>query len=334
MQMNVRARLPMLALCALTLARCGGVLVFAEQASQPPRAAQAAQTPPATQQSYRFGPEDTFVVRGPDIEEIADKPFKVDPSGNVTLPMVGSLRVAGLSVAELETQINTRLKRYINKPDASVSVTEVRSLPVSVFGAVNTSGVHQAQGGKRLIEVLSLAGGLSKEAGNTLTVTRRVENGPLPLPGAALDPTQAFWIAKIDVTKLMSAERPEDNIQMLANDIVSVQKADLVYVIGDVNRAGAIPLTGRLTVTEALAKSEGLQKSASKKNVRILRQVAGSNERQEIPVDFHKVLEGKVADKELQANDIIVIPNNVTRSAALRTLEAALQIGTGLIIWH
>jgi polysaccharide biosynthesis/export protein len=285
-------------------------------------------------QSYRFGPEDTFVVRGPDIEEIADKPFKVDSSGSVTLPMVGSIKVAGLTVNEVEAQINTRLKRYVNNPAVSVSVTEVKSLPVSVFGAVNTSGVFQAQGGKHLIEVLSMAGGLRNDAGNTLTVTRRVASGPLPLPGAALDPTQAFWIGRVDVTKLMSAERPEDNIQVLANDVVSVQKAELVYVIGDVNHAGAIPLTGRLTVTEALARSEGLQRSASRKNIRILRQVAGSTQRTEIPVNFHKVLEGKVGDQELQANDIIVIPNNVSRSAAIRTLETALQIGTGLVIWR
>lgn len=288
----------------------------------------------AAPQTYRFGPEDTFVVRGPDIEEIADKPFKVDPSGSVTLPMVGSLKVAGLTVSELEAQINARLKKYINNPAVSVSVTDVKSHPVSVFGSVTTSGVYQVQGGKSLVEVLSLAGGLRNDAGNMLTVTRPVENGSLPLPGAALDPTEAFWVAKVNVGKLLTAERPEHNIQLQANDVVSVQKADVVYVIGNVNRAGAIPLVGRLTVTEALAKSEGLQKSASRKNVRILRQVAGTAQRDEIRIDFQKVLNGKAEDQELRANDIIVIPNNISRSAALRTLEAAVQIGTGLIIWN
>lgn len=287
----------------------------------------------AEEQGYRFGSEDTFVVRGPDIEEFADKPFRVDPSGTVTFPMVGTMQVAGLTVTELETQMNARLKRFVNNPAVSVSVTEVRSRPVSVFGAVNASGVYQAQGEKSLIEVLSLAGGLSKDAGSTLTVTRQVESGPLPLRDAVLDPTQKFWVAKVDVEKLLSSERPEDNIRLQANDVISVQKAELVYVIGDVNRAGAIPMTGRITVTEALARSEGLQKSASRKNIRILRQVAGSSQRSEIPVDFQKVLSGKAEDQELRANDIIVIPTNVTRSAALRTIEAALQIGTGLLIW-
>jgi polysaccharide biosynthesis/export protein len=314
--MTVRARAGLLLRWALVTVVCGGAPLV------------------AAPQVYHFGPEDTFVVRGADIEEIADKPFKVDPSGNVTLPMVGSLRVSGLTVSELEAQINARLKKYVNNPAVSVSVTEVRSHPVSVFGAVNTSGVYQVQGGKRLVEVLSMAGGLRNDAGNMLTVTRPIANGALPLPGAALDQTQAFWIAKVDAGKLMSGERPEDNIQVQANDVISVQKADLVYVIGDVNHAGAIPLTGRLTITEALAKSEGLQRTASHKNIRILRQVGNTTQRQEIPVDFGKVLSGQAADQELLANDIIVIPNNLSRSAAIRTLEAAVQIGTGLTIWR
>jgi polysaccharide biosynthesis/export protein len=166
-----------------------------------------------------------------------------------------------------------------------------------------------------------------------LTVTRPIANGQLPLEGATLDPTKAYWVANVDLEKLMSAERPQDNILILPNDVVSVQKASLVYVIGDVNRAGAIPLVGRMTVTQALAKSEGLQKTASRKNVRILRQTPGSDQRSEIKVDFGKVLAGQAQDQELQADDIVVIPNNVTRSAALRTIETALQIGTGLIIW-
>jgi len=113
-----------------------------------------------------------------------------------------------------------------------------------------------------------------------------------------------------------------------------VQKAELVYVIGDVNKAGVIPLTGPLTLTQALARSEGLQKSASHKNVRILREGAGNGPKSEILVNVQKVLTGKAADHELRANDIIVIPTNVTRSAALRTLDVAVQIGVGLIIWE
>jgi polysaccharide export outer membrane protein len=215
----------------------------------------------------------------------------------------------------------------------SVTVTEVNSHPISVVGAVNTSGVQQAQGSKTLIEALSQAGGLRSDAGNTLTVTRTVENGRIQLKSAQLDESGRFWVAKVDLATLMSGERPEDNIRLLANDVVSVQKANLVYVIGDVNRSGAIPLVGRLTVTQALARSEGLQKSASRKNIRILREVAGAPERKEIAVNFQKILHGKAADHELVANDIIIIPNNVSRSAALRTVEAALQIGSGLIIW-
>ena len=87
-----------------------------------------------------------------------------------------------------------------------------------------------------------------------------------------------------------------------------------------------------MTVTQAVARAEGLQKSASKK-LRILREVGGNTRHTEINVDFRKVLNGKADDQELLPNDILIIPNNVSRTAALRMVEAAVQLGTGLIIW-
>ena len=284
-------------------------------------------------QGHRFGPDDSFVVRGQDIDEIGTTPFRVDPSGSVTLPLIGNIHAAGLTVGELEAEINGRLKKFIKNPAVSVTVAEVHSHPISVFGAVNSSAVYQAQGAKNIVEVIAMAGGLRNDASNTLTVTRMVENGSLPLAGAQLDPSEKFWVAKVDLAKLMTGERPQDNIQLQPNDVLSVEKAALVYVIGDVNRAGAIPLVGRLTVTQALAKSEGLQRTAERKKIRILREVSGDPTPSEIPVDFTKVLNGTAKDPELQANDIIVIPNDMSRAVAVRTLEAMLQIGTGLIIW-
>jgi polysaccharide export outer membrane protein len=326
--MNRRTR--SVTLWALLLLSWQVVSIAGQSGSVTNGATTAATTAP---ERYRFGTNDSFLVRGPDIEEIGERPFRIDPSGTVTFPMVGSIHVAGMTVAELEAELNQRLQKFVKTPAVSVSVTEINSHPISVFGAVNASGVQQAQGTKSLVEALSTAGGLRNDAGNVLTVTRAVESGPLPLAGAELTATGKFWVAHVDVMQLMSAERPDDNIQLVANDVVTVQKANLVYVIGDVNRSGAIPLVGRLTVTEALAKSEGLQKSASRKNIRILREVAGNAKRTEISVDFQKVLRGRAEDQELLANDIVIIPNNVSRSAALRTIEAALQVGTGLIIW-
>lgn len=268
------------------------------------------------------------------IEELGDEPFRVDATGHVTLPLVGRLQVIGLTTGEIEGEINQRLTKFIKNPAVSVTVTEVQNHPISVIGAVQSSAVYQMAGSKTLIEMLSSAGGPRTDAGDFVVVTRPVASGPLPLPDAALDSSEAYWVGKVELAPLLSGKRPETNIRLMANDVVSVQKADLVYVVGDVNHAGAIPVVGRLTLTEALARAEGLQKSASRKNVRILRENATKEGRTETVIDFQKVLTGKIPDVELHANDVVVIPTNLSRSAALRALDVAVTIGTGLIIWR
>jgi polysaccharide export outer membrane protein len=78
--------------------------------------------------------------------------------------MAGRLGASGLTIEQLEAQLVERLKTFIREPEVSVSITEFRSQPVSVIGAVKNPGVHQLQGRKTLIEILSLAGGLDRAA--------------------------------------------------------------------------------------------------------------------------------------------------------------------------
>jgi polysaccharide export outer membrane protein len=133
----------------------------------------------------------------------------------------------------------------------------------------------------------------------------------------------------------MDGQSPEENIEVLANDVITVPKADLVYVVGAVRRSGGFPLSEKeqVTVLQAVSLAEGLERVAGAKNARILRQAAPGVERTEIPVNVQQILDGRAKDVSLQANDILFIPNNVAKSASLRALEAAIQTGTGLVIW-
>jgi protein involved in polysaccharide export with SLBB domain len=96
--------------------------------------------------SYVLGPDDQITVSALDAEEISGKPVRVDLNGNIRLPMVGRLQVAGKTVEQIEADIAGRLKEYIKDPDVAVSITEFRSQPVSVLGSVKSPGVHQLQG--------------------------------------------------------------------------------------------------------------------------------------------------------------------------------------------
>ena len=146
----------------------------------------------------------------------------------------------------------------------TVSVFEFRSQPVSVLGAVNTPGVHQIRGRKTLFEVISEAGGLKNEAGNSIKITRRKEFGAIPLPGAGADPSGEFSVAEVSVKSVMEARNPQENIQIQPNDVISVPKAELVYVIGAVKRAGGFILSEReqISVLQALSMAEGLDRVA------------------------------------------------------------------------
>src|SRR5438874_3482475 len=135
--------------------------------------------------SYLLGPGDQIVIRAANAPDISEKPIRIDLGGIINMPTIGRVQAGGLTVEALEAELVKRLKVYLEEPDVAVSVTEYQSQPVSIFGEVMTPGVHQLEGRKTLVEMLSLAGGLKDEAGPSIRITRRLEYGPIPLPGAA-----------------------------------------------------------------------------------------------------------------------------------------------------
>jgi polysaccharide biosynthesis/export protein len=280
--------------------------------------------------TYTLGPGDQLVIRVPDIEEIDNKTVPIDMKGNVNLPSVGRIQASGLSTEQLEAAIADRLKRYLIKPDVSVYLTEMRSQPVSILGQVQTPGVHQLQGQKNLFEVLSLAGGLRPEAGDVIEITRRLEWGPIPLPNAAKDSTGQFSVASVDVKSVMNASNPAENILIKPNDVISVPKADTIYVIGAVKKPGAYVLGEHhsLGALQILALAEGTERTAATQSAKIMRVVPGSNDRAEIPVNLRTILSGKMPDVPLTADDILFVPVSNAKAAGYRTLEALVQVGT------
>jgi polysaccharide biosynthesis/export protein len=298
-----------------------GALAFGESVAQLP--------------AYVLGPGDQVVIRVLDLEEIGENPFRVDMRGNINLPLAGRIHAGGLSVEELEAAVATSLKKYLQDPVVTVSIFEFSSQPVSVIGAVNNPGVHQIRGSKTLFEIISEAGGLKNEAGNSIKITRRRENGDIPLPGAVADASGEFSVAEVSVKSVMEARNPRENIRIQPNDVISVPRGELVYVIGAVKRAGGFVLGERehISVLQALAMAEGLDHEASPSTARILRESEGAS-RSEIPVDVRKMLAGKTGDVPMLTNDILFIPNSTPKSAAVRGLEVAIQVGTGIAIYR
>lgn len=290
--------------------------------------------PTPTPDTYTLGPGDQIIIRVSDVEEIDNKAVPIDVKGSINLPHVGRIQASGLTTEQLEAAIGQRLKKYLVQPDVTVYLTEMRSQPVSILGEVGTPGVHQLQGQKNLFEVLSLAGGLREDAGNVINITRRLEWGPIPLPGAANDSTGHFSVASVEVKSVLTASNPAQNILIKPNDVISVPKADTIYVIGAVKKPGAYVLGEHrsLSALQILALAEGPDRTADTKDAKIMRAVPGSNDRRsEIPVDLKTILAGKTPDVPLTADDILFVPTSKAKAAGYRALEAMVQAGTFII---
>ena len=289
-----------------------------------------------TRSTYVLGPNDRISVQALHASDISVQPYRVDSSGYVTLPLAGRVKAAGLTVEAFEKEVAAQLTPYILEPQVAVSVTEFKSQPVSVVGAVKNPGVYQLEGSKTLLEMLSLSGGVTPEAGDTLTITRQAAWGPLCLPDVHPDATRGFTIGTVSLRGLMDAKVPAGNIAVRPSDVITVPRARLVYVIGEVHKPGGFILRDQETasVLQALSMAEGLMRTAAPGAARILRPQPNRSERLEIPVNLKPVLSGKAADVILQPEDILLIPNSASKAVFYRGAEASLEMLTGIAIWR
>ena len=299
-------------------------------------AAAAPMTGPERKADYILGPDDQIVIRAFQAEEISDKPMQVTGEGYINAPMIGRVKAAGLTIAQLEQELTKKLATYYEHPQVSVFVSDYRSQPVSVIGAVNTPGMVQLRGPKTLLQVISLAGGLRADAGNAVTITRERKPGNAPLGIGSTDPTGRFSVAQVNLRDVMDAKTPQDNVTIESGDVLTVSRAQMVYVMGEVTRPGGYVLSDRdsLSLLQVLSLAGGLKPTASVKKTRVLREEEGKPQRVEVASDVRKILSGDAPDMSLRADDILFVPNNVAKSAGIRAMESAVNIGTGLAIWR
>jgi len=290
--------------------------------------------------TYLLGADDEVEIAGPHLDERATTTIRIDGDGDIQVPLVGRVPVADLTVQQAQQALNQRFSTYIRDPQITISVKELRSQPVSILGAVNAPGVQQVRGYKTLLEMLSLAGGLRADAGHRIRITRQLEWGCLPLPNARIDASGQFGVGEVSVKEILAGHIPQGNLQIVPHDVISVPRADMVYVIGDVKRSGGFVIgeSESMSVLQVLSLAEGMNATADRRGVKILRSNTAGGQRVEIAVDVKAILEGRFEDVALRADDILFIPDSSGRKASLRALETAIQTGTGLLtgllIWR
>jgi polysaccharide export outer membrane protein len=285
---------------------------------------------------YVLGPGDKIVLHVSDVDEVTNSPIRVDPGGYIDLPMAGRVEVSGKTPSQLQSELVKLFGKYVTTPEVSVNVAESSSQPVSVIGEVNAPGVHQLDGHKRLLEVISLSGGLKSDAGPTAIVTRDPRWGKLTGNHVTMNP-DGYSTQTFSLDELLASSSPEDNILMEPNDVVSIPRAELVFVLGDVKKPGGFQLSTHptLSLLQALSMAEGLGPDDKASQARILRQPPGGDGTpREIPIDIPKIVAGKAPDVPLYANDVLFVPHSGVKVTTRRAAEAAIGITTGLLIYR
>ncbi len=287
--------------------------------------------------NYIIGAEDLLDIDVFSVPELR-KAVRVSNDGTIGLALVGRIKAAGLTPDQLRDTLEAKYSEtYLQDPQITILVVEFHGQPVSVIGAVEKPSVYQLTGRRTLIEMLSTAGGLAKRssapAGRYLFVTRKGGFGDLvPTDGMELIAPDKL---QINIQKLLYSQDDSLNIEIQPRDTISVTKAEVVYVLGDVRKPGGFVLEDReqVTVIQVLAMAEGVLNTAAKNRARIIRQSAGG-EKTEILVNLDKVLAGKSEDVALAANDILVVPNSAAKSALKRGAEVTLSTISGVMIYR
>ncbi len=275
---------------------------------------------------YELGPNDQILITVPEAAEINGRPFRIDSDGNIDLPLINQVHAAGLTVRGLETVITTKLRDYVREPRVSITVTQFRTEPVFFIGAFVRPGIYNLQGGRTLVEMLAVAGGLQPTAGRRIRVTRNAEYGVIDLPNAVKDPQRQTSYVEISLDSLTQNINPAEDLVLKAYDIVNVATAQPIYVSGEVTKPGPVALgeESSISVTQALTMAGGFTLAASRGKVRVLRPILGTSRRAEIDLDLNRIYEGKDNDFPLLPNDLLYVPR-----ATARTVLA--PVGTGIL---
>jgi polysaccharide export outer membrane protein len=225
-------------------------------------------------------------------------PVRVSVDGDVQLPLIGLVKIAGLTVTAAEDVIAGRLSSagmYIN-PQVTVQVTEAATQFVTVAGEMH--GVIPVNGERRLLDVLAAAGNMPVMASHVITVLRPGLDKPIVVDFGT-DPQHAA----------------QADIAILPGDKILVSRVGVVYVMGAFKTQGAIPLqqNSPLTLMQVTALSGGEGFEGRYKDLRIIRTVGLT--RTVVKLDIKKVLDGKAPDPVLQADDIVYLPSDNVKAA-------------------
>ncbi len=312
---------------------------------------------------YMIGVGDIINIRIAEEDDVSGR-YQVSQSGDVKIPLLEKpIHADGLSTFDFSTVLSQELKKQqiLKDPYVTVFIERGMTQNVTVSGPVARPGIYPIERATRLVDVISMSGGLAPNAGQTIMITHPVpDQKPTALasPAGRTDQSTAGSAATaadqeataassgravdqksrgasvsnrggsetIDVATLMSGDNHEANVLVHAGDQITVSNASVIYVVGAVTRPGAFsvqdPRSG-LSVLKAIALVEGPLSTAKLGSAIIVRKSTNETGREEIPVDLSKVMKGQIKDPILMADDILYVPQSGLKQGLKRMGDAA-----------
>lgn len=245
----------------------------------------------AEQNDYILGSGDTVritVYQNPDLTLEA----RLNEGGTISYPLLGNIKLGGISVTDAEKKIATSLKdgNFIKQPQVSILLIGATANQVSVLGLVGKPGRYPlVTGSNKLSEVMAMAGGIVAGSGSDIVVISGVREG-------------RPFRKEVDFTKVFASSGSEPDFMLQNGDTLFVDRAPQVYMYGEVQRPGAQILLRDTTVLQALANAGGLTLRGTQRGIKVHRRDEATGE--------VKVIEPGLNDK-LMPNDIIYVKESL-----------------------
>jgi polysaccharide export outer membrane protein len=264
----------------------------------------------------KLGPGDLLEVNVYNVPELATK-ARVNNSGDIYLPLIDYVHVEGLTQEEAQGVIQKRLEEggFVRNPHVTIFVDEAASQGVTLLGEVGRPGIYPDTVDRKLYQVISQAGGFTPAASRKIAIIRRNATEPI----------------RVDLPRNLADDLSGD-VEILPGDTITVPRAPIIYVVGDVGRpSGLLVDNGTLTVLQALALAGGTNHTAKLGGARLIRKTpAGMTETR---LQLKKMLEAKTPDVTLQADDILFVPVSGGRVLASATFNVAMSAAAAVAIY-
>ena len=323
----------LLAMGSMLMAQLGPTTMSDVQPKQPGAAATSIDLPVATPAvsatgtashaalesalPMRLDAGDLLEITTFDTPELSGK-FRIDSRGEIKLPIGGAVRLQGLTAEQSATAVERlfRDRDILKNPHVTVLVLEYATQGISVLGEVKTPGIYPLAGKHGVLDFISMAGGLTAYASNSVSITHQAppwDTITVNLAGTRGDELQ-------------------NDVQVQPGDRIVVLRSGVVYVIGDVGKPGGYMIEGKksFTVLQALALAQGMNQTA-KSNGSLIRNTTTG--RTETPLALKKILANRVPDPKLQDGDILYVPLSGAKEWTSKGISAALQMAVGMVIY-